>query len=58
MERSKAAALAAENMKTIFAYALNRVAHREDAEDLAGDILTAIIANAPSLRNPSPPTVW
>lgn len=51
MERSKAAALAAENMKTIFAYALSRVSHREDAEDLAGDIIAAIITCAPSLRN-------
>lgn len=51
MEREKAAALAAENMKTIFAWSLARVRHREDAEDLAGDIIAAILESAPRLRD-------
>ena len=33
-------------MKTIFAYALHRVSNREDAEDLAGDIVVAVLENA------------
>lgn len=35
MEQEKISALVEENMKTIFAYALSRTSHREDAEDLA-----------------------
>lgn len=50
METEKAARLAAENMKTIFAYALQRVSNREDAEDLAGEILLAVLENAHTLR--------
>ena len=51
MESEKAAALVQENMKTIFAYALSRVANREDAEDLAGDIILAILQSAPRIRD-------
>ena len=51
MEREKVSQLLEENIKTIFAYALSRVAHREDAEDLAGDIVLAILQNAPRLRD-------
>lgn len=40
MESEKVAALVQENMKTIFAYALSRVSNREDAEDLAGEIVS------------------
>lgn len=50
METQRAARLAAENMKTIFAYALQRVSNREDAEDLAGDIMVAVLENAHTLR--------
>ncbi len=45
------AALVEENMKTIFAYALNRVQVKEEAEDLAGEIITAILGSASSLKN-------
>lgn len=51
MEQEKIAELAAENMKTIFAYSLSRVSHREDAEDLAGDIVLAILQSGPKLRD-------
>lgn len=51
MEQEKIAALAEENMKTIFAYALSRVSHKEDAEDLAGDIILAILKSAPKIRD-------
>lgn len=51
MEREKVSQLLEENIKTIFAYALSRVAHKEDAEDLAGDIVLAILQNAPRLRD-------
>ena len=39
------------NMKTIFAYALNRVSGKEEAEDLAGDIILAVLQSAPRLKN-------
>lgn len=51
MEYKAVASLVEENMKTIFAYALHRVPHREEAEDLAEDIITAILQSAPALRN-------
>ena len=51
MEQEKISALVEENMKTIFAYALSRVSHREDAEDLAGDIILAILKSAPRIRD-------
>lgn len=51
MEQYKASALVAENMKTIFAYSLSRVSHKEDAEDLAGDIVAAILSCAPRIKN-------
>lgn len=51
MESEKVAALVQENMKTIFAYALSRVSNREDAEDLAGDIILAILKSAPKIRD-------
>lgn len=51
MEQEKISALVEENMKTIFAYALSRVSHREDAEDLAGDIILAILKSAPKIRD-------
>lgn len=51
MEQEKISALVEENMKTIFAYALSRVSHKEDAEDLAGDIILAILRSAPRIRD-------
>lgn len=51
MEQEKISALVEENMKTIFAYALSRVSHKEDAEDLAGDIIFAILKSAPKIRD-------
>lgn len=51
MDVETAAAFAAENMKTIFAYALHRVSDRADAEDLAGDIVVAVLENAETLKN-------
>ena len=40
-----------ENIKTIFAYALSRVSDKEDAEDLANDIVVAILQSASKLRD-------
>lgn len=51
MEQEKVSQLVAENIKTIFAYALSRVSHKEDAEDLAGDFVLAILQSAPKLRD-------
>ena len=51
MESEKVAALVQENMKTIFVYALSRVSNREDAEDLAGDIILAALQSAPRIRD-------
>ncbi len=51
MDQSKAAAFIEENMKTIFAYSLSRVSHKEDAEDLCGDIFLAILGSAPRIRD-------
>ncbi len=51
MEQREAASLAAEHLKTIYAYALSRTANTADAEDLAGDIVLAILAGAQNIRN-------
>lgn len=51
MEQERVAALVEENMKTIFAYSLSRVSHKEDAEDLCSDIILAILASAQHLRD-------
>lgn len=51
MEKEEVAVLLEENMKTIFAYALSRVSHKEDAEDLAGDIIAEILESAPRLKD-------
>lgn len=40
-----------ENIKTIFAYALSRVSDKNDADDLAGDIIEAVLKNAHKLKN-------
>ena len=51
MKQETVSALLAECMKQIFAYALSRVEHKEDAEDLAGDIIEAVLRGAESIRD-------
>ena len=46
MEQEKIVAFLEENIKTIYAYALARVSRKEEAEDLAGDIMLAIMQDA------------
>ena len=43
MEQKKIVSFLEENIKTIYAYALSRVSRKEEAEDLAGDIMLAIL---------------
>lgn len=52
MNQNRAAAFVEENLKTIFAYALSRVSHKEDAEDLTGEIVLAILQSAEQIKNP------
>lgn len=40
-----------ENMKTIFAYALSKVSNKADAEDLASEIIVAILQSSDRLKN-------
>lgn len=51
MTQEKLSELVEENLKTIFAYALSRVSRKEDAEDLAGDIILAILQNGTRIRD-------
>ncbi len=51
MDQNLIVDFAQENMKTIYAYALSRVSNREDAEDLAGEILLALLSCASRLRD-------
>ncbi len=51
MTQDRVHAFVKENMKTIYAYALSRVSHKQDAEELAGDIIVAILNSAERLRN-------
>lgn len=46
MEKYSAVQFAEENLKTIFAYSLTRVKNKEDAEDLAGEIILKLIQSA------------
>lgn len=50
MTKEKAAELVGENLKTLYAWALYRVSHKEDAEDLCADVSLAVIENAQRLR--------
>lgn len=50
MTKEKAAEIVAENIKTLYAWALSRVSNKEDAEDLAGDVMVAVIENAHTLK--------
>ncbi len=56
MKREKVFELMEENMKTIFAYFLSRVSVKEDAEDMAGDIIAAILENSEKIRDDN--AVW
>ena len=46
-----AAALAAENIKTVYAWALSKTSNKDDAEELTSEIVLASIENAPRLKN-------
>ncbi len=49
--KQSAAQFVQENLKTIFAYALSRVEHKEDAEDLTQEIVVAILQSVDKLRD-------
>ncbi len=51
MKQEQVSLLIEENLKTIYAYSLSRVSNKEDAEDLAGDIVLAILQSAPKMRD-------
>lgn len=40
-----------ENMKTIFAYALNRLSNQADAEELTSEIILALLSSADNLKD-------
>lgn len=50
MQREQAAQLIAENLHTVYSYALSRTGHREEAEDLAGDIVLGALNSVHRLR--------
>lgn len=50
MKREQAAQLIAESLQTIYTYALSRTGHREEAEDLAGDIVLSALNSVHRLR--------
>ncbi len=51
MKQEQVTVLIEETLKTIYAYSLSRVSNKEDAEDLAGDIVLAILQSAPKMRD-------
>ena len=51
MEDYSAVQFVEENMKTIFAYALARVSDKADAEDLASDIILAILQSKDKIKD-------
>ena len=51
MDRIKLDARISENMKSIFGFALTRLGNVQEAEDLAGDILYALIRSAGNLKD-------
>ena len=51
MEQRQVSLFIEENLKTIYAYALSRVSNKEDAADLAEDIILAILQSASRLRD-------
>ena len=52
MQTANIAQFVEENLKTIFAYALSRVSRKEDAEDLTGEIVLAILQSGDKLKTP------
>ena len=53
MEKFNAISFVEENMKTIFAYSLSRVSNQHDAEDLASEIILAILQNGDKIKKPN-----
>lgn len=51
MDNAKIKNFVSENMKTIFAYALNRVSNQEDAEELTSEIILAILSSGDNLKD-------
>ncbi len=51
MENYNAVQFVEENMKTIFAYSLARVSNKDDAEDLASDIMLAILQSGDKFKD-------
>ena len=53
MEKFDAVSFVEENMKTIFAYSLSRVSNKHDAEDLASEIILAILQHGDRIKDPN-----
>jgi len=53
LENYNAISFVEENMKTIFAYSLSRVSNKYDAEDLASEIILAILQNGEKIKDPN-----
>ncbi len=53
MGKFNAISFVEENMKTIFAYSLSRVSNQHDAEDLASEIILAILQNGDKIKMPN-----
>ena len=51
MTQEQAAELIAENLQTLYSYALSRTGHREDAQDLAGDIVLSALESIHRLKD-------
>ncbi len=52
MQEYNAVQFVEENIKTIFAYSLARVSDKEDAEDLASEIILAILQSKDKIKDP------
>lgn len=53
MQEYNAVQFVEENMKTIFAYSLARVSDKDDAEDLASEIILAILQSKDKIKDPN-----
>lgn len=53
MENYNAVKFVEENIKTIFAYSLARVSNKADAEDLASEIMLAILQSGNKIKDPN-----
>ncbi len=51
MENNKITIFVSENMKTIYAYALNRLSNYTDAEELTSDIILALLSSGDKLKD-------